>query len=60
MNNMHNQNNQQHNQPLKFKCLHKYRDKNSNIIGYGLIDIQGKPYKVSSNDLKQAIKQGRV
>ena len=57
MNNMHNQ---QHNQPLKLKCLHKYRDKNSNIIGYGLIDIQGKPYKVSSNDLKQAIKQGRV
>ena len=56
MNNIHNQNNQ----PLKFKCLHKYRDKNSNIIGYGLIDIQGKPYKVSSNDLKQAIKQGRV
>lgn len=56
MNNMHNQNNQ----PLKFKCLHKYRDKNSNIIGYGLIDIQGKPYKVSSNDLKQAIKQERV
>lgn len=61
MNNIHNQqHNQQHNQPLKFKCLHKYRDKNSNIIGYGLIDIQGKPYKVSSNDLKQAIKQGRV
>ena len=59
MNNMHNQS-QQHNQPLKLKCLHKYRDKNSNIIGYGLIDIQGKPYKVSSNDLKQAIKQGRV
>ena len=55
-----NQNNQQHNQPLKLKCLHKYRDKNSNIIGYGLIDIQGKTYKVSSNDLKQAIKQGRV
>ena len=50
----------QNNQPLKLKCLHKYRDKNSNIIGYGLIDIQGKPYKVSSNDLKQAIKQGRV
>ena len=59
MNNMHNQS-QQHNQPLKLKCLHKYRDKNSNIIGYGLIDIQGKTYKVSSNDLKQAIKQGRV
>lgn len=57
MNNIHNQ---QHNQPLKLKCLHKYRDKNSNIIGYGLIDIQGKTYKVSSNDLKQAIKQGRV
>lgn len=53
-------NNIQNNQPLKLKCLHKYRDKNSNIIGYGLIDIQGKPYKVSSNDLKQAIKQGRV
>ena len=50
----------QNNQPLKLKCLHKYRDKNSNIIGYGLIDIQGKPYKISSNDLKQAIKQGRV
>lgn len=59
MSNIHNQS-QQHNQPLKLKCLHKYRDKNSNIIGYGLIDIQGKPYKVSSNDLKQAIKQGRV
>lgn len=59
MNNIHNQS-QQHNQPLKLKCLHKYRDKNSNIIGYGLIDIQGKTYKVSSNDLKQAIKQGRV
>ena len=55
-----NQNNQQHNQPLKLKCLHKYRDKNSNIIGYGLIDMQGKTYKISSNDLKQAIKQGRV
>lgn len=55
-----NQNNKQHNQPLKLKCLHKYRDKNSNIIGYGLIDMQGKTYKVSSNDLKQAIKQGRV
>lgn len=50
----------QNNQPLKLKCLHKYRDKNSNIIGYGLIDIQGKPYKVSSNDLKQAIKQNKV
>ena len=45
---------------LKVKCTQKFRDKNNDIIGYRTVDQNGNMKDVSSESLKQAIKQGRL
>ena len=43
-----------------YKLLNKIRDKSNNIIGYELIDQQGKRVDVNPIELKAAIKGKKV
>ena len=45
---------------LKVKCIQKFRDKNTVIIGYRIVDQNGNMKDVSSESLKQVIQQGRL
>ena len=45
---------------LKVKCIQKFRDKNNIIIGYRIIDQNGNMKDISSESLKQAIKQRKL
>ena len=45
---------------LYVKCIHKFRDKNNNIIGYRLQDLNGQVQDVKTANLKNAIKAGNV
>lgn len=42
------------------KLVNKIRDKNNNIIGYDLIDQQGRKAQFKSNDLKSMIRAGQI
>lgn len=42
------------------KCVSKFRDRNSKIIGYKLLDLNGKTQDIRSENLKGAIKRGEV
>ena len=42
------------------KCIQKFRDKNNNIYGYRLVDINGQTQDVQSKNLKQAIANNEV
>lgn len=45
---------------IQAKCIQKFRDKNNNIYGYRLIDINGQTQDVQSKNLKQAIASGKI
>ena len=45
---------------LKVKCIQKFKDKKNTIIGYRIIDQNGNTTDISSESLKQAIKQGEL
>ena len=45
---------------IQAKCIQKFRDKNNNIYGYRLIDINGQTQDVKPENLKQAIKNNQI
>lgn len=45
---------------IQVKCIQKFRDKNNNIYGYRLIDINGQTQDVQPKNLKQAISSGKI
>lgn len=42
------------------KCVSKFRDSNNKIIGYKLLDLNGKTQDIRSENLKGAIKRGEI
>lgn len=45
---------------IQAKCIQKFRDKNNNIYGYRLQDINGQIQDVQSANLKNAIASGQI
>lgn len=45
---------------LTVKCIQKFRNKQNQIYGYRLQDINGQTQDVQPNNLKQAIKNGQI
>ena len=45
---------------IQAKCIEKFRDKNGNIYGYRLRDINGQTQDVKPENLKQAIKNKQI
>ena len=45
---------------IQAKCIQKFRDKNNNIYGYRLIDLNGQTQDVQAKNLKQSIANGTI
>ena len=45
---------------IQVKCIEKFRDKKSRIYGYRIQDINGQTQDVTPDDLKNAIKNGKI
>ncbi|MBO5387545.1 MAG: hypothetical protein J6A59_05320 [Lachnospiraceae bacterium] len=45
---------------IQAKCIEKFRDKQNRIYGYRLIDLNGQTQDVTSDNLKNAIANGRI
>lgn len=45
---------------IQAKCIEKFRDKQGRIYGYRLIDLNGKTQDVTPDNLKNAIKTGKI
>ena len=45
---------------LKLKAVSKFYDRYGRVIGYTLSDESGKLKEVSNNDIKAAIKSGKI
>lgn len=45
---------------IQVKCTYKFKDKNNNIYGYRIQDVNGKTMDVQADKLKQAIRNNQV
>lgn len=45
---------------IQAKCIEKFRNKQGKIYGYRLIDLNGQTQDVESNNLKRAIRDGKI